>query len=565
MTQFSSHRDTTDDASAGSADDGGFGALGLRAELLQVLTSLGYEEPTPIQTEAIPLLIAGSDVLGQAATGTGKTAAFALPILQSLGSNAPAVPTALVLVPTRELAVQVSEAMFKYGRGLGVKVLPVFGGQPIGRQLQELHRGVHVVVATPGRAVDHITRGSLALDDITTVVLDEADEMLDMGFTEDIESILDATPADRQTVLFSATMPRRIEHIAKRHQRNPVRIEIGSADTAAGQPLVRQTVYFVQRAHKASALGRVLDIEGPEATIVFCRTRHEVDELTATMNGRGYRAEALHGGMDQPQRDRVMRRLRDGSAELLVATDVAARGLDVDQLTHVVNYDVPSAAESYVHRIGRVGRAGREGVAITLAEPRERRLVSNIERLTKQSIAVAKVPTVADLRSRQVELTVEALSEALGSDDLDEYHGVLNALAGEDSRRVALAAIKLVHEARGAVLEDREIPDAWAEAKKQRPSPERSQPGRDKRGQPSSDDTGFVYVNLGKDAGVRPADLVGAIANESGLTGRAIGPIRISDHYSVVGVPKASVDDVVRAMGSTTIRGKAASVRRFVE
>ncbi len=347
----------------------GFGELGLRDELLVSLAELGYEEPTPVQREAIPLLLTGVDVLGQAATGTGKTAAFALPILQAIGRDAPAVPTALVVVPTRELAVQVSEAMFKYGRGLGVKVLPVFGGQPIQRQLQELRRGVHIVVATPGRAIDHINRGSLDLTRITTVVLDEADEMLDMGFTEDIEAILDATPTERQTVLFSATIPRRIASIAKRYQRDPVRIEIGRVRSESGKALVRQTVYFVARAHKASALGRVLDIENPTAAIVFCRTRHEVDELTVTMNGRGYRAEALHGGMDQAQRDRVMGRLRDGTAELLVATDVAARGLDVDTLTHVVNYDVPSAAESYVHRIGRVGRAGREGVAITLAEP----------------------------------------------------------------------------------------------------------------------------------------------------------------------------------------------------
>ena len=271
-------------------------------------------------------------------------------------------------------------------------MLPVFGGQPIVRQLKELQRGVHVVVATPGRAIDHIKRGSLDLDRITTVVLDEADEMLDMGFTDDIEAILEATPAERQTVLFSATMPRRIAKIAKKYQRDPVRVEIGKATTESGEALVRQTVYYVQRAHKASALGRVLDIESPTSAIVFCRTRHEVDELTVTMNGRGYRAEALHGGMDQAQRDRVMGRLRDGTAELLVATDVAARGLDVDTLSHVVNYDVPSAAESYVHRIGRVGRAGREGVAITLAEPRERRQIGNIERLMKQSITVQKVP-----------------------------------------------------------------------------------------------------------------------------------------------------------------------------
>ena len=558
-----------------TSEDGanpGFGALGLRPELLAALGDLGYEEPTPIQQEAIPVLLAGHDLLGQAATGTGKTAAFALPILQSIGVGAPPVPTALVLVPTRELAVQVSEAMFKYGRGLGVKVLPVFGGQPIGRQLQELHRGVHVVVATPGRAIDHINRGSLSLELIRTVVLDEADEMLDMGFTDDIETILEETPSDRQTVLFSATMPHRIVSIAKRHQRDPVRIEIGRAATATGKALVRQTVYFVARSHKASALGRILDIEDPTAAIVFCRTRTEVDELTATMNGRGYRAEALHGGMDQSQRDRVMSRLRDGTVELLVATDVAARGLDVDQLTHVVNYDVPSAAESYVHRIGRVGRAGREGVAITLAEPREKRLVSNIERLTKQSINVAKVPSVADLRSKQVELTVDALNEALASDDLDDYQGVLHALAGEDPRRVALAAVKLVHEARGAVLDEQEIPDAWSGSKD-----ERSRGGRADRASgrtsgagarahgASSEDTAFVHVNLGREAGVRPADLVGAIANESGLTGRVIGPIRIADRYSVVGVPKAAVDDVVRTMKSTTIRGKKAEVRRYVE
>ncbi|MGK2929672.1 MAG: DEAD/DEAH box helicase [Acidimicrobiales bacterium] len=549
--------------------------------MLRALTDLGYEEPTPVQREAIPQLLTGVDLLGQAATGTGKTAAFALPILQRIGADAPAVPTALVVVPTRELAVQVSEAMFKYGRELRIKVLPVFGGQPIQRQLKELHRGVHVVVATPGRAIDHIKRGSLALDRITTVVLDEADEMLDMGFTEDIEAILEATPPGRQTVLFSATMPGRIAKIAKKYQRDPVRIEIGRGQTEAGGSLVRQTVYFVQRSHKASALGRVLDIENPTSAIVFCRTRTEVDELTVTMNGRGYRAEALHGGMDQAQRDRVMGRLRDGTAELLVATDVAARGLDVDTLSHVVNYDVPSAAESYVHRIGRVGRAGREGVAITLAEPRERRQIGNIERLIKQPIRVEKVPTVADLRTKQIELTVEAMEEALASDDLDDYQGVLHALAGEDPRRVSLAAIKIVHEARGATLDEREIPDASADRKgatsgkdrfdrKKAPGKGAGKPpkGTGKgtgSGTRSDPDTGFVYVNVGKRAGVRPADLVGAIANESGLTGIEIGPIRIADAYSVVGVPEASVDDVVRVMSSSQIRGKSAKVRRFVE
>ncbi len=590
----SQHDDTTDDAiddeitddAAGdqTADDvtgselNGFAELGLRDELLTALDDLGYEEPTPIQRETIPILLTGRDLLGQAATGTGKTAAFALPALQMIDASR-RVPQVLVLVPTRELAVQVSEAMFKYGRDLGVKVVPVFGGQPIQRQLQALDRGVHVVVATPGRALDHIGRGSLGLDAIQTVILDEADEMLDMGFTDDIESILQSTPDDRQTVLFSATMPSRITSIAKRYQRNPERITIGRPDSEPGaKALVRQTVYVVQRAHKPSALGRILDIEAPKAALVFCRTRTEVDQLTETMNGRGYRAEALHGGMDQAQRDRVMARLRDGTAELLVATDVAARGLDVDTLTHVVNYDVPAAAESYVHRIGRVGRAGREGVAITLAEPRERRGLENIERLTKQKFEIATVPTVADLRERQIELTVAAVREALTAVDLEDFNSVLHALSGEDSdRNIALAAIKLVHESRGATIDELEIPDASDRLRgkpndgkkkfdKQAPrnSGEKDRGGN--KGQRSGGaGTAFVHVSLGRKAGVRPGDLVGAIANETGLVGREIGPIRISEAFSVVGVPEASVDHVIETMQSTTMRGKRARVRRFVE
>lgn len=297
----------------------GFAALGLSDELLNTLDGLGYEEPTPIQRETIPHLLGGHDLLGQAATGTGKTAAFALPALQLIDTSIKGGPQVLVLVPTRELAVQVNEAMFKYGRELGIRVVPVFGGQPIQRQLRALDRGVHVVVATPGRAIDHIGRGSLVLDSIRTVILDEADEMLDMGFTDDIESILESTPNDRQTVLFSATMPPRINSMAKRYQQDPVRIKIGRGDAETGpEKLVRQTIYVVQRSHKASLLGRLLDIESPQSALVFCRTRIEVDQLTETMNGRGYRAEALHGGMDQNQRDRVMGRLRDGTAELLV-------------------------------------------------------------------------------------------------------------------------------------------------------------------------------------------------------------------------------------------------------
>ena len=351
------------DGNGGNAS--GFAGLMLAPELCNALSGLGYEEPTPIQLSAIPPLLEGRDLLGQAATGTGKTAAFALPVLQRvLREGGKPWPVALVLVPTRELAVQVSEAMISYGTDMGARIVPVYGGEPIGRQLSSLKRGVDVVVATPGRAIDHINRGTLKLSGLEMIVLDEADEMLDMGFADDIEEILGSTPESRQTMLFSATMPPRIDKMVRRHLNNPVRVQLGRQESkSADALLVRQIAYSVPRGHKPAALGRVLDLEAPTATVVFCRTRGEVDELTETLNGRGYRAEALHGGMDQNHRDRVMGRLRSQSINLLVATDVAARGLDIDQLTHVVNYDVPSAPESYVHRIGRVGRAGQIGRA----------------------------------------------------------------------------------------------------------------------------------------------------------------------------------------------------------
>jgi ATP-dependent RNA helicase DeaD len=559
--------DGSDDVTGGP-DGGAFSDLALRTELLDALTALGYEEPTPIQRAAIPALMAGRDLLGQAATGTGKTAAFALPVLQRLaGVGRGPEPSALVLVPTRELAVQVSEAFHRYGKAIGARVLPIYGGQPIVRQIQALERGVDVVVATPGRALDHIGRGTLALHGLDIVVLDEADEMLDMGFAEDIEAILQVTPADRQTVLFSATLPPRIDGIARRHLRDPVRIQIEREVTAAGSaPRVRQSAYVVARAHKPAALGRVLDVESPGAALVFCRTRDEVDHLTETLNGRGYRAEALHGGMSQEQRDRVMHRLRAGTADLLVATDVAARGLDIDHLTHVVNYDVPSAPESYVHRIGRVGRAGREGVAITLAEPREHRMLKTIERMTKQRIVVEKVPTIADLHARRLELTRAALEEVLLGSDLDRFRVVVETLTDEfDLMEIALAAVKLAHEAAGPAADDEEIPDAADRVERS------DRPARDGRGgregggrRPTPGQPGMVslFVGAGRQAGIRPQDLVGAIAGESSLGGRDIGAIQIADRFALVEVPAAAADEVIAALRDSTIKGKKVTVRR---
>jgi ATP-dependent RNA helicase DeaD len=548
-----------------SHDAASFADLALRPELLRVLSGLGYEEPTPIQREAIPPLVQGRDLLGQAATGTGKTAAFALPLLQRMsGDGRGAGPVALVLVPTRELAMQVSQAFHRYGRDLGVRVLPIYGGQPIGRQLQVLERGVDVVVATPGRAIDHIGRGTLRLRGVETVVLDEADEMLDMGFAEDIEAILDGTPEDRQTVLFSATMPSRVDGIARRHLRDPVRIEMGRTATAAGTgPLVRQSAYVVTRAQKPAALGRVLDVEAPSTAIVFCRSREEVDQLTEILNGRGYRAEALHGGMGQEQRDRVMGRLRSGTAELLIATDLAARGLDIEQLTHVVNYDVPSAPDAYVHRIGRVGRAGREGVAITLAEPREHRMLKAIERVTKQRITVEKVPTIADLRARRLELTRAALQESLLSDDLERFRVVVETLADEfDVMDVALAAVKLAHESSGHEADDEEIPDACDATVRKRPDIHDAARRGGRRRSRTGGGTTRVFLGVGRSVGIRPQDLVGAITGESHLSGRDIGGIEIADRFSLVEVPEPAADEVIAALRHTTIKGRKPTIRR---
>jgi len=553
----------------------GFGSLGLVPDLLEAVAALGYEEPTAIQREAIPPLLAGRDVLGQAATGTGKTAAFALPLLQRIGAASDDKPRvrALILVPTRELAMQVAEAVHKYGRKLGTRVLPIYGGQSMQQQLRALSRGVDVVVATPGRALDHIRRGTLDLAAAQTVVLDEADEMLDMGFAEDLEAILAATPGDRQSALFSATMAPRILAIAKRHLREPVRVTIARETTVAGEaPRVREVAYVVQRRHKVAALARVLDMEDPTSAIVFCRTRTEVDELTETLGARGYRAEALHGGLSQEQRDRVMRRFRDGTSEILVATDVAARGLDIEHVSHVVNFEVPSSADAYTHRVGRTGRAGREGVAITLTEPREHRMLRSIEQLTKRKIPVESVPTVHDLRARRLELTRGALEDALEAGDLEPYRVIVEALAQEyDVLDLAAAAVKLADAARDGTADEEEIPIVAAPPPPPagRPFVPKSTPssGGPAAPRPSAPrdrniDVVRIYVGLGRKASIRPADLVGAIANEAGLQSRDIGPIEIADRFSLVGVPSEAADRVIAALRNATIRGKKALVRR---
>jgi ATP-dependent RNA helicase DeaD len=548
-----------------------FSTLGLPRELTDVVAALGYEEPTPVQRETIPLLLQGRDLLGQAATGTGKTAAFALPMLQRISHDKPATrqTTGLILVPTRELAMQVAEAVHKYAKGVRLSVLPVYGGAPMHGQIRELERGAQIVVATPGRALDHIRRGTLKLDALRVLVLDEADEMLDMGFAEDLDAILEATPATRQTALFSATMPARILSIANRHLKDPVRITIAREKAAAGKmPRVRQVAYVVGRAQKAATLERILDMEDPVATLVFCRTRLEVESLVETCNAHGHRAEALHGGMMQKQRDRVMGLFRAQKANLLIATDVAARGLDIEHISHVVNYDVPASPEVYLHRIGRTGRAGRGGTAITLAEPREQRHLRSIEGFTKARLEIGKVPTVADLRAKRLELTRASLRERLVAADFDDVRVVVESLSDEfDPVDIAAAAVKMAHDALGG-NEEREIPapatapDRPFKGDRDRDrGPKKRFDKRDRDGDHNGNAV-RLFIGAGREAGIRPGDLVGAITGEADVPSRSLGAIEIADRFSFVEVPEALADRIIAALKATKIRGKKVNVRR---
>src|SRR3989442_5607373 len=420
-----------------------FTELGLSAPLLAAIEEVGYEAPTAIQARTIPALLAGRDVIGQAHTGPGKTAAFALPILQSLDVDNAEVQ-ALVLTPTRELAIQVAEAIHTYSKRMGaVRVLPVYGGQPMQQQIRRLRAGVHIVVGTPGRVMDHLRRGTLAFDALETVVLDEADEMLRMGFIDDVEWILGQMPGARQLALFSATMPREIRRIAERHLRDPERVEIEHATVTV--PETDQRYLNVTERQKADALTRVLEVEAPEAALVFVRTKTGAAELAERLQARGYAAEAMHGDMTQAQREQTIRRLRAGQVEIVIATDVAARGLDVERVTHVVNYDVPSDAETYVNRIGRTGRAGRSGTAILFVTPRETRLLKLIESYTGRKIAAMRMPNAADVAARRGARFKEELRAVARKDGLEPYLALVEELAAEglDLAEIAAAAAKL--------------------------------------------------------------------------------------------------------------------------
>jgi ATP-dependent RNA helicase DeaD len=512
-----------------------FAELGLAPALLAAVTDVGYEAPTPIQARTIPALLAGRDVIGQAQTGTGKTAAFAMPILQRL-DLAHAEVQALVLTPTRELAIQVAEAIHTYGKALGaVRVLPVYGGQGMQQQIKRLQAGVHVVVGTPGRVMDHLRRETLRPGAIRMLVLDEGDEMLRMGFIDDVEWILDRMPAERQTALFSATMPPAIRKIAARHLRLPetIAIETGTLTVAA----VEQRYLNVSERQKLDALTRVLEVEAPEAALVFVRTKLAAAEVTERLQARGYAAEAMHGDMTQKDREAVIRRLREGQVEIVIATDVAARGLDVERISHVINHDVPFDAESYLHRIGRTGRAGRTGTAILFVTPRETRLLKTIERFTGQRIAPMRMPTAEDVAARRVQSFKARLRAAVSEDGLEPYLALVEELgeeAGLDMAEIAAAAARLAAGDRPLTVE----PMAAAPA-------EPVASGRMVR----------LFVDAGREAGVRPGDIVGAIAGESDIPGRVIGAIDVHARFTFVDIPAEYVDRVLERMRNVQIRG----------
>jgi ATP-dependent RNA helicase DeaD len=517
-------------------DQVAFDQLGLSDTLRQAIEDAGYEQPTPIQVKTIPLMLAGRDVIGQAQTGTGKTAAFALPVLQKLDLSQNA-PQALVLTPTRELGIQVAEAFYTYGKHLGrIRVLPVYGGQSIQQQIGRLKSGVHVVVGTPGRIMDHLRRGTLDFASLKMVVLDEADEMLRMGFIEDVEWILSQAPGELQKALFSAT-------IADRYLHDPVTIEIEHKTLTV--PTVQQRYLIASEGQKLEALSHVLETETEpgEAVLIFAQTKIGAAELAEKLQARGYAAEAMHGDMNQAQREQTVRRLRSGQVEIVVATDVAARGWDVERIGMVVNYDIPYDTESYVHRIGRTARAGREGKALLFVTPRQKRMLREIEKYTGQRIEPVKAPSKADVAARRVALFKERILKTLEEEDLELYLNLVEELAGEsgcDMAEIAAAAARL---ARG----DKPLEVVMEPLLEQAPLTEE----------------GMVrlFVDAGRKSGVRPGDIVGAIANEAGVPGNAIGAIDIYDKFSFVDVPGEYLQQVLQGMSRATIRNREARIR----
>ncbi len=533
-----------------------FAQLPLAAPILQAVGEAGYEAPSPIQAQSIPPLLEGRDLLGMAQTGTGKTAAFALPLLSRLDLSQ-STPQILVLAPTRELALQVAEAMQSYARHLpGFHILPVYGGQSMDIQLRQLRRGVHVVVGTPGRVQDHLRRGTLNLDGLRAVVLDEADEMLRMGFIDDVEQILEHTPSERQVALFSATMPEAIRRVARAHLKDPVEIRIKAKTTTVST--ITQRYWQVSGVHKLDALTRILEVEEFDGLIIFVRTKTATVELAEKLEARGYSSAALNGDMNQALREKTIERLKNGKLDIVVATDVAARGLDVERISHVINYDIPYDTEAYVHRIGRTGRAGRKGEAILFVAPREKRMLAAIEKATRQPITPMQLPSRADIAGRRTEQFRQLITDTIESQELGFFEEVIEGYQSEHNIGLAEIAAAL------AYLVQRERPlQAEPEPK---PSVREGRPegGRDKRREPRSFESAGepepgmqrYRLEVGRESGVQPKNIVGAIANEAGLESRYIGHIKLYDHYSTVDLPEGMPEEALVKLQQAWICGR---------
>ena len=553
----------------------GFRELGLSAPILEALAAVGYEMPSPIQAQTIPLLLSGADVLGQAQTGTGKTAAFALPILARIDLSQ-ASPQALVLVPTRELAIQVAEAFQRYAAHMrGFHVLPIYGGQSYVPQLKALKRGVHVIVGTPGRIMDHMKRGALQLDTIRLIVLDEGDEMLQMGFVDAIEWILQQAPPQRQIALFSATLPAAIRRIAHTHMREPAQITI--QNRASTTPKIRQRYWLVSGLHKLDALTRVLEAERFEAMLIFVRTKLETTELAERLEARGFNVAALHGDIPQQQRERTIARLKAGQVDLVVATDVAARGLDVERISHVVNYDIPYDSQTYVHRIGRTGRAGRNGEAILFVAPRERNMLRIIERATRQPIEQMQLPSIADVNEQRILKFKETLANAVRSGEGKVFQPLIEAVEREQNLPAVELAAALASLLQGPAPflltpkpgtphegaspdRPREEPESDAEiaAKDAEPPPE----PRAHRGSTKGPRLETYRIEVGHAHGVQPGNIVGAIANEAGLDGRHIGHIDIRRDHSFVDLPEGMPAETFDGLKAVRVRGVELQISR---
>jgi ATP-dependent RNA helicase DeaD len=542
-----------------------FDQLTLSAPIAKAIKEMGFEEATPIQSQAIPLLLAGKDVIGQAQTGTGKTAAFGIPLLEKLNPKINA-PQALVMCPTRELAIQVAEEFKKLSAHMHhVQILAVYGGQPIGRQISMLRRGVHIVIGTPGRLMDHLERRTLSLAAIAMVVLDEADEMLDMGFREDIELILSKVPVERQTAFFSATMPRAFMDLTKKFQKNPQLIKITHDKLTA--PKVEQ-IYFETPEHtKVDTLCRVIDMADPKRSIVFCNMKIRVDEVVSALQARGYSAEALHGDLNQAQRDRVMAKFRQGTMDILVATDVAARGLDVDDVEAVFNFDIPKDEEYYVHRIGRTARAGRSGQAFSFVTGRDMRKLREIQQYSKVVIKRQAVPTQKDVMFRKRDLYLETIKKELEAADLGTYAEMIEKFVGSEHTTldVAAALLKLAL----ATPENTAVEETTPVARPERREGRDRDRGRSEfapRRRPETDvrqvEPGMtrLFFNVGEVHLIRPGDIVGAIAGETGIPGSVIGKIEMYDTFSLVEVPSAEAQQVIEILSTKRIKGNRLTI-----